>query len=52
MPRGMMHSAAATIGEITMPVRRSSGNVVTFDSGVGFISVLSRHGATKGAGRA
>jgi hypothetical protein len=41
----------AMIGEITAPVRRSSGNVVTFDRGVGLISVLCRDGATKAASR-
>src|SRR5208337_2688390 len=48
MPRGLMHSAAATIGEITSPVRGSSGKVPAA-AGAGSTAVLCRHFATKAA---
>jgi len=51
MPPGWMHSAAATIGEITAPVRGSRGKVPIVEDGVGFISDLRRHVATKAASR-
>jgi len=43
-----MHSAAATIGEITSPVRGSSGKVPAA-AGAGSTAVLCRHFATKAA---
>jgi hypothetical protein len=50
-PRGLIHSAAAMIGEITPPVRGSSGRMLAGEGDVGFFPAFCRHDATKAASR-